>query len=479
MFGVNLVFLTAACLIAFLSPVWGFTILLLVTSTLFHLEQYLTVSLPVGYIEPTEALVITMLASVFLNRSSSVFQKREDAGSGPIRSGSGKVWPIIGPYCAWQSACVLIGLTNWAGTENFRFGIRFLLSGVLPWTSLYVLSKLSTDQGRRIFRNAYYLTLLTACTHIALQVFDNRALMKAAYYWVQQNSDQQLWWLQGYLDEETFVRGLPQGILLILFFTLLKLGQYGFSRRPGRIQDLLATALLFSAMFITITRSYVIILALGILAMFALSVLGHRFNAGGTLRIAVVIASFIGAALAYNAVRPQFLDFWSERVNAFYGEDYKIFSEENRARGLDNIASARAIADHPIFGLGTPSYPSEYSMRSGGATDTHPMLSVGLVGGVPAMLLIFIMQIWLILPSLRVLSRYPALASDLLPFVSVTIMNTLAVNLSGGGGTLFGPQILFVTIFTNEMWNRHSFHIPGWSVMQRPRYAAVSAAVSR
>ena len=54
------VLLAAACAIAFARPIWGFGILLLLTSSLFHLDQYLTVSLGVGYIEPLEMIVISM-----------------------------------------------------------------------------------------------------------------------------------------------------------------------------------------------------------------------------------------------------------------------------------------------------------------------------------------------------------------------------------------------------------------------------------
>ena len=48
-----------------------------------------------------------------------------------------------------------------------------------------------------------------------------------------------------------------------------------------------------------------------------------------------------------------------------------------------------------------PRSPSEYLLRDGPPTDTHPMLDIGLVGGIPAMLLVIVMQIRLFLPFLK------------------------------------------------------------------------------
>lgn len=440
---------------------WGFGILIFLSSTLFHLDQYVTVSLPIGYLQPLEAVLASMLIAAWL-KGSGFFFVRDEAGTLWVdsrRPTAKECWSILAPYCLWQSACCLLGLMNWAGTDHFRFALRFWLSGVLPWLSFYVLAKLSPSDSHRVFKTAYYLTLLTSLIHIGLQITDMRSVMKAAYFWTPQNAAQDFSWMQQWLDKSDFVRGLPQGILLILFFTMLKMAEYVLSRQRAKIWNLLVVVVLFSAVFITVTRSYILALITGLIVFLVLSWLGDRIRFNAAVRLASILLFFVCGALLYNAVRPGFIDFWSERVSQFSGADSRIFSEENHARGLDNLASMRAIADHPLTGIGAPVYPTEYALHDGPPSDTHPMLEVGLVGGLPAMLLVLLLQARLFWPFLKTYLRYPAAANGLLPFLCVMIMNTFAVNLSGGGGTLFGPEVLFVTIFVSEMWNQRQVNL--------------------
>jgi hypothetical protein len=454
--GLNAILLAAACSVAFFRPVWGFGIIFLVTSTLFHLDQYLTVPLPVGYIQPTEALLASMIAAAWL-KGPGVLPPRSLGGAlvpQVRRLSVGAVWLAIGPYCLWQTLCILLGLTHWVGTEHLRFGLRFLLAGVLPWFSLYLLARLSVADGHKVFKTAYYLTLLTAGVHLAIQLTNFRPVMNAAYFWVPENGELDFSGIQQWLDNETFFRGLPQGIPLILFFTLLTVSAYVFARDRRRIRNLTVAVVLFSALFITLTRSLMAVLAAGIIVFVVFASLTGRVNIGGIVRIAGVVSLFVGAALIYDAVRPGFLGFWSQRIEKLSGADSEIFSEDNKARGRDNLAAMSAIGDNPLFGLGTGRYPREYSLRASVPTDTHPMLTIGLVGGIPAMLLILWLQVRLFLPCLKDAFRHPVAASELVPFVSIMIMNTFALNLVGGGGTLSGTPILTVAIFANEMWSR-------------------------
>jgi hypothetical protein len=455
--GLNIILLGLACAMAFARPVWGFGIILLLTSTLFHLDRYLTVPLPLGFIEPLEALLTSMLVALWLRNdkpSSLRFPCRtlaQDSRMSSIRYACS----AIGPYCWWQILCILVGLGYTIQSEStLRFGLRFLLSGVYPWLGLYILARLSIDDGQKVFKTAYHLALLTACIHILIQLTDSRSVMNAAYFWVPENSEYDLSWMQKWVEQETFVRGLPQGIALILFFALLKMAEYVFASGHRRLADLTAAAVLFSALFITVTRSLIIVLAAGVIILLSLAFLTLRMNMVRAARTVGVFVFLAGAAMLYDVARPGFLDYWSQRINKLSGADSQILSEENMARGVDNIAAIRAIGDHPVFGLGTSRAPSEYSLRNGPPTDTHPMLTIGIVGGIPAMLLIVLTQVRLFLPSLSDVLHGRFAGNELLPFVSIMLMSTFALNLSGGGGTIYGAQILYVVIFATEMWNR-------------------------
>ena len=52
--------LILCCLSAFCSPRRGIVLLLALTSTLFSLHQYATVPLPLGYVEPPEAILAVL-----------------------------------------------------------------------------------------------------------------------------------------------------------------------------------------------------------------------------------------------------------------------------------------------------------------------------------------------------------------------------------------------------------------------------------
>jgi hypothetical protein len=259
--------------------------------------------------------------------------------------------------------------------------------------------------------------------------------------------------VQGNLQEE-FVRGLPQAMLLMLFFLVLNVGQLIFSKARPRIGAIAATMLIFFAITLTLTRSVMICFLAGTLICAALALVAKCFNAKAPMRALAVCLTLVVSAAAYEAIRPGFLQAWSERIALLSGVDSQVFSAENGARGLDNLASIAAISDHPVMGFGTPYYPEEYSLRSGTFSDVHPMLMVGVLGGIPGMLLIVWLQWELFFPCLRDLWRRREAARELVPFVSVLIMSMCVLNVIGGGGSIYGPPILCVVIFTNEMWSR-------------------------
>jgi O-antigen ligase len=455
--GINVLLVGLACMVAFVRPTWGFGIILLTTSTLFHLDQYLTVPLPLGFIEPMEVLLVSMMAAIWLKGWLAPQARTTAASTGAARGiPDAHMWLAIGLYCLWQTLCIVFALSHWSGTEHFRLAIRFLVSAILPWTSLYILRRLPTIVGHKVFQTAYYLTLLTAVVHIALQLTDFRPAMQAAYWWIPENTEYNFAYVQQWIKDEAFVRGLPQGILLILFFAVLKASEFILERNQRTIRNLSVAVILFSALFITVTRSLMACLAAGLLILLGLAAFTVRLRMSHVIRITGLLAVFMGAALLYNGLRPGFFDFWSARMVRLSGVDSDIFSEDNEARGRDNLAAMAAIADNPVFGLGTPRYPDEYSLRSGPPTDTHPLLEIGLVGGIPAILLILSLQVCLFLPALKKARRNASAARELVPFVAILMMSAFAVNMIGGGGTIVGPPILFVTIFANEMWYHYS-----------------------
>ena len=246
-------------LVGFYRPVWGFGLLILLYQTLFNLGGPIAVPLPVGYVEPTEVLIASMAMGLW-SKSRERHQVRGPGTKKLIRPPADmrRLWLAMGSYILWQSLCVVKALGSLRGTDNFRYGVRFILAGCLPWVALYILRKMSSKDGHKVFKTAYVLSIATAIVHIAIQVVNNRAVIKAAYYFIlPDGSDQYANFVEGNLQED-FVRGLPQGALLMLFFLVLNVGQLIFNKARPRIGAVAATMLIFSALFITITRSQLI-----------------------------------------------------------------------------------------------------------------------------------------------------------------------------------------------------------------------------
>jgi hypothetical protein len=168
------------------------------------------------------------------------------------------------------------------------------------------------------------------------------------------------------------------------------------------------------------------------------------------IRLASLAAIVIVLLVAYEHLLPGFVSTWQARLEALSGPERNPFDPENKARGLDNMATVDAISASPLFGLGTTIYPREYSLRTVPATDIHPTLQMGLVGGVPAMVLSLIAPVLIIRFLLFRIRRNTALARPLLPIVAVLAMNAFVVNVIGAGGTLMGPGVLATCIFLTE-----------------------------
>jgi hypothetical protein len=454
-----LVLLNACLLILFglvglYRPVWGFGLLILLTQTLFNLSYYIAVPLPVGYIEPIEVLIASIAIGVWRKRRAP--HKARGNGTRSLDRPSAamrRVWLAMGCYIFWQSLCIVKALGGPQGTENFHFGVRFILSSCLPWVTLYILAKMSIEDGHKVFKIAYALTIVTAIVHIAIQFTDYRPIMQAAYYVIPKEANDVAHFYEGQLQED-FVRGLPQGAILMLFFLVLNVGQFIINKARLRIGAIAATMLIFSALFITITRSFMICFLAGTLICAALALHAKCFNAKAAVRALAVCLTLVASAATYGAIRPGLLQTWSERIALLSGADSQVFSAENSVRGLENLASIAAISDHPVMGLGMPYYPQEYSLREGTTSDVHPMLMVGLVGGIPGMLLIVWLQWELFFPCLRDLRQRRKAARELVPFVSVLIMSMCVLNVLGAWGSISDTSIFSVVFFTNEMWSR-------------------------
>jgi hypothetical protein len=308
----------------------------------------------------------------------------------------------------------------------------------------------------RLFKAAMYIAMITAAAHLAIQLMDYRGLMRAAYVSPSLAIDYSfvLQDFQQWIEREEFVRLLPQGVFLILFFAVYMAASFLTSGWKRSRLAIAGPAILSLAIIITVSRNLLFSMLCGFLAAVLFSIHLRVLRSGVISRVAVAALALFGTGAAYAYYSPDFGALWQERLEQLSGVDSHIFSEDNAARGRDNLAALHAITDHPFLGVGTSRYPEEYSLRLVHATDTHPLLQVGLVGGIPAMFLAMRMQWLIVWGLLREIRRNRRLARPLAPFLAVLAINAFAVNLIGAGGTFTGNGLVSIVIFIAAAWSK-------------------------
>jgi O-antigen ligase len=294
--------------------------------------------------------------------------------------------------------------------------------------------------------------VVTALVHVVLQVTDYRPLMLAAYSTVSSDGEYAYILTQATntLNTAEFYRALPQGTTLMLFFAVLYTARYCLMGKFSQRQ-LSVILLLVGALAITFTRSILASLIAGVTFALVLASWARAFRVKMAMRLVAIITLCFASGVVYETIHSGFWGYWTQRIEELSGADSQVFSADNQTRGVDNVASLNAIRDHPFIGLGTPRYPADYSLRFDPATDIHPMLQIGLVGGIPAILLVVWLQVSIIWHFAKRIRRHWRTGSGVTPFLAVLCMSALVINAIGGGGTLLGTGILALSVFTVEM----------------------------
>jgi hypothetical protein len=428
----------------FLRPKWTIPVIVLLTCTLFNLGQYVTVALPVGYVEPLEAMLFAGLTGSFIRRRDHLMVMSVLAKASRFRLAFG----ALIAYCFWITACIVFNLGENSGTSGFTLSIRFFLAGVIPWLSFGLIGK-EGNETQWIFDILNWMTRTTAVLHLAIQGLDLRQVMSSAY-WVLPSSGEYadvLQWNQAQLYSAEFVRALPQGFPLMIMFASHSTVNQVVGNRLGR-SNAIWTAILWLAIASTFTRSAMLLLFLACVAIPLYSAYFRVFTVEIAVRLVMILGFVVGGTVGVDLVKPGFLDIWLERFLLTFERDASIFSEESGNRGLDNLASLDAIANRPVLGSGVPRYSLAESRRQDSATDVHPLLQLALVGGVPAVALFCAFGLTLNLSILRLLTkstRHLRRAGMALAIPIFTMQ--FAVNFMGVGGTIMGPVIPVISVF--------------------------------
>lgn len=447
----GLVVLLVCCAIAVWRPIWGLAILLAMTSSLFHLHQYAYVPVGMGYLGIADAYLPFLLLGAWLERrrylrakaaaaAAGAPEAREDAIAAAVFSRRTLI-SAIAPLLVWQLICSAIGIPYWWGSPMQGYALRLLLIAVLPWI-LVATVYLLRHEHRRVLRVVVGVAVVTALVHLALQLLDLRALMEPAYWFYVEETeylrDQRLDWVY----ERDFVRGSPQGILLITYVAIFWFARFLGSPR-ARPALLAGSAVLMLAVLITLTRALLVqlVVGCGLAALLWLWVSLHQSSAAflqRAHRLAGAGILVVLALLVMAIVRPGFFEAWGERLASLAVEKNFLSEESDTIRGEDNAASLRAIADSPLVGWGIARYPQRYAPRGDLPPDNiQPLLMLALSGGVLNVVLALRLLLLILYRFARQAFSRLDLFGQLIPFF-VLIVAMLVLNITGGGGTING-----------------------------------------
>jgi hypothetical protein len=436
------------CTIAVVSPLSGLALLLVAEASLFHLYRFAQVPIGIGYVGLSDVYALVLLSGTFFSKRG--FRDRcthdprertngEDSNDAAVSAREGDVEfcrrtliSALVPFLSWQAVCTVIGLMRWWGQPPFRFTVRYLFSGTGVWL-LVPFVWIMRGRHRVILGIAMWTAVVTAAIHLLLQATDHRALMESAYWRYVPESEflreeRSLW-----LHESAFVRGSPQGIVLIVYMALLALS-VGTARAKSK--RWLATSVMMGvAIVLTFSRGVLLAFIVGAATLFVLWLSSTRSLRSFLHRYVTLLALGASVTLAVamaSVARPGVVSTWADRLKDLRVEGQFWSEETDTIRGQDNTAALRAIADSPMLGWGMPRYPGEYAPRVGPPDNIHPILMLALAGGWPNAALALRMFAVLSARFWR-RSRCPAVRERLLPYFAV-IASMLALNLTGAGG---------------------------------------------
>ena len=443
------------CLVGLCSPVYGIGLLLILEASIFNLGyHFATVPLPIGYAGPMDLLLMAILIGAVCNttkRHNSVAPAGSQGKYGGIASAHSNnsrrsLCSAIVPYVVWLGACGLMAMASGDDIAGSRLAIRSAASYILPWVLAVAVWRMR-HRSWTIVKMLIAISVGTAIIHLVIQLLDLRSVMMYAYYAGFGSDPSVLVYRKQLIAQAEVVRGLPQGTQLMLYTGVFCFAVFLATASRRRRLFLACFVLLLSAFAVTLTRSLVALSLAGCFcAMGIQMLLGIKSSRiDGRITAAVLSVGILGMLL--NAT--PYGRLWTERLHDFR-KDRQIFSDKTN-RGADNLAAIEAIKEQPVRGYGMGLYPDRFSKSpTAKGNDTHPMLAVGLFGGVAAILLALRLHLVLLSRTWLLCRIDKGLARRMLPYLSV-FASSILVNAAGAGGSLHGRGLIPVAIYAGLM----------------------------
>jgi hypothetical protein len=449
----NAIVLGLCCVLSLAWPAGGVLLLLVLESSIFYLGSLATVPLPMGYARPSDVMVLCILAGALLraggydilpralHRSQAAaaidLRRQALAHEQDRRIRKALVLAIV-PYLAWFGLCAIQSVVV-PNDEAWTVNVRGIAVYIIPW-ALVPTVWLCRDQASLIRGGVLAIASVTAIIHLGIQLLDYRSLMAAAYWsYIGGTND----YIESVIAHDEFGRGLPAGTMLMLLVGIYAFGRYLLEESHRRRPVMLGIAMLqFAGIGITFTRSLTLEVVAGCVLACLLAL--WATNDRARLKKNILGASLLFALMVAVIVleRPGVMDFWKQRI-VDLEDDRQIFSTDTM-RGQDNLSAWSALVDRPVLGSGSSRTAARYALREGRDQnkDIHPLLSIGLVGGFPCILLVLLMQVGLVRGLWMQAKDNLLLRSAAAPCLAIVLTALLAINVIGAGGTYSGLGLM-------------------------------------
>ncbi|MCK4753235.1 MAG: O-antigen ligase family protein [Planctomycetes bacterium] len=343
----------------------------------------------------------------------------------------------IVPYGVWQISCILVGGFSNPFMEVGHSIIKFILPLGIPFVILSM-----RDRRKQLMYAIFAILTATSVVHLFIQLLDIRSIMAIAYYSTHATIFEDR---AAGIETATFVRAIPSCSTLMKCCVIFSFSSFVTNRFSKKISQLLLSvaAIQFLGLFITHTRSIIGSIIIGCLFVVVFLFQLRVATAGSKRRMALAFLVFVLIIFAYSLKNRESISYWGRRMDSL-NADAQILSTTT-SRGLDNIGHINAIKDRPLLGHGMGSYEEKYSVRPEAARDSHALLVVGAVGGIPAIVLAIYLQLALFYGSWKRCLANVESRQAMIPYLAILVM-FFGCNLFGIDSTFHSSSFFQISI---------------------------------
>ena len=346
---------------------------------------------------------------------------------------------------------------------------RALLQSSVRWAPLWIalplLRRLPESQFRAILYGTCGIAAFVACLHLYVILNRRDDLVAQLYYWYSGRADDPAF--AGTLaalgrGEDLYAGAWPGGGLLLSSVAAgCVAGVAHPSIRSSRGVLTILGVLCYLSMIVIVGRGVCILLT-GLLPLLCL--LRYGLSKRVCYLLLALVGTFLTAAgvvlIAYPNVWDTSVEKWSRALSDFDVRDRDLQRVQDTTQGI------REILASPLFGNGQPKLRHVLSEVGG---DVHAFVSVGLAGGIPAVLIL------LLLYGLSIASAWQkrSVIADIGVIVSLHILALCLMNAEAG---FIVPRSLLVSVLALACMTRANQPTPfSRCPLQVPRMPATSS----